>query len=86
MGAATFGYVDFSVEDDTKHNANTMIPMGIKQVEEEPEEIPVETPEEIPVENTDAPAADVPVTSDAGIVAAATVMAVAAGVVLSKKH
>ena len=35
---------------------------------------------------TDAPAADTPATADAGIVAAAAVMAVAAGVVLSKKH
>ena len=34
----------------------------------------------------DAPAADTPATADAGIVAAAAVMAVAAGVVLSKKH
>ena len=34
----------------------------------------------------DAPAADAPSTADAGIVAAAAVMAVAAGVVLSKKH
>lgn len=37
-------------------------------------------------EVVDAPAADTPVTADAGIVAAAAVMAVAAGVVLSKKH
>ena len=35
---------------------------------------------------TDAPATDAPTTADAGIVAAAAVMAVAAGVVLSKKH
>ena len=40
--------------------------------------------EDVPVE--DAPAASAPVTADAGIVAAAAVMAVAAGVVLSKKH
>ncbi len=47
----------------------------------------LEVPEEAPAE--DAPAADAPaapVTADAGIVAAAAVMAVAAGVVLSKKH
>ena len=46
-------------------------------------EVAVEAPE------ADEPAADdtaAPVTSDAGIVAAAAVMAVAAGVVLSKKH
>ena len=49
------------------------------------EEVVVETPEE-PVVDTDAPAADAPVTADAGIVAAAAVMAMAAGVVLSKKH
>ena len=35
---------------------------------------------------TDAPATEAPVTADAGIVAAAAIMAVAAGVVLSKKH
>jgi len=34
----------------------------------------------------DAPVTEAPVTADAGIVAAAAVMAVAAGVVLSKKH
>ena len=34
----------------------------------------------------DAPATEAPVTADAGIVAAAAIMAVAAGVVLSKKH
>ena len=37
-------------------------------------------------ETVDAPAESAPVTADAGIVAAAAVMAVAAGVVLSKKH
>ena len=37
-------------------------------------------------ETVDAPATTAPTTADAGIVAAAAVMAVAAGVVLSKKH
>ena len=37
-------------------------------------------------ETVDAPAESAPTTADAGIVAAAAVMAVAAGVVLSKKH
>ncbi len=37
-------------------------------------------------EDVEAPATETPVTADAGIVAAAAVMAVAAGVVLSKKH
>jgi hypothetical protein len=47
-------------------------------------EVPEEPVEDAPVE--DAPAESAPVTADAGIVAAAAVMAVAAGVVLSKKH
>ena len=34
----------------------------------------------------DAPVETAPVTADAGIVAAAAVMAAAAGIVLSKKH
>lgn len=45
--------------------------------------------EEAPVEDVvvdDAPAAEAPVTADAGIVVAAVVMAAAAAVVLSKKH
>ena len=46
-------------------------------------EVPEEPAEETPVEGG---AAETPVTADAGIVAAAAVMAVAAGVVLSKKH
>ena len=46
-------------------------------------EVPEEPVEETPVEGG---AAETPVTADAGIVAAAAVMAVAAGVVLSKKH
>lgn len=37
-------------------------------------------------EDAEAPTTETPVTADAGIVAAAAVMAVAAGVVLSKKH
>ncbi|MGM9626087.1 MAG: sugar-binding protein [Eubacteriales bacterium] len=49
---------------------------------EVPEEPAAEEPTDAPVE--DAPVA--PTTADAGIVAAAAVMAVAAGVVLSKKH
>ena len=47
-------------------------------------EVPEEPAEDAPVE--DAPAATAPTTADAGIVAAAAVMAIAAGVVLSKKH
>jgi hypothetical protein len=47
-------------------------------------EVPEEPAEDAPVE--DAPATTAPTTADAGIVAAAAVMAVAAGVVLSKKH
>lgn len=47
-------------------------------------EVPEEPVEDAPVE--DAPAESAPITADAGIVAAAAVMAVAAGVVLSKKH
>ena len=50
---------------------------GALEVPEEP------AAEETPVEGG---AAETPVTADAGIVAAAAVMAVAAGVVLSKKH
>ncbi len=47
--------------------------------------IPEEVVEDVPA--ADAPAAEsTPVTADAGIVAAAAVMAIAAGVVLSKKH
>jgi len=46
-------------------------------------EVAVDEPAEAP--STDAPA-ETPVTADAGIVAAAAVMAVAAGVVLSKRH
>ena len=49
-----------------------------------PLEVPEEPVEDAPVE--DAPAESAPVTADAGIVAAAAVMAIAAGVVLSKKH
>ena len=49
-----------------------------------PLEVPEEPVEDAPVE--DAPAESAPITADAGIVAAAAVMAVAAGVVLSKKH
>lgn len=49
---------------------------------EEPEEPAVDEPTDAPVD--DAPVA--PTTADAGIVAAAVVMAAAAGVVLSKKH
>ncbi len=44
----------------------------------------VEEPVEEPA--TDAPAESAPTTADAGIVAAAAIMAAAAGVVLSKKH
>ncbi len=47
-------------------------------------EVPEEPAEDVPAE--DAPAATAPTTADAGIVAAAAVMAIAAGVVLSKKH
>ena len=47
-------------------------------------EVPEEPAEDAPAE--DAPAATAPTTADAGIVAAAAVMAIAAGVVLSKKH
>lgn len=46
-------------------------------------EVVVDEPAEAP--STDAPA-EAPITADAGIVAAAAVMAVAAGVVLSKRH
>ena len=47
----------------------------------------LEVPEEPAADETvDAPATTAPTTADAGIVAAAAVMAVAAGVVLSKKH
>ncbi len=47
----------------------------------------VEVAEDAPAADADAPAADTtPVTADAGIVAAAALMAVAAGVVLSKKR
>ncbi len=49
-------------------------------------EIPEEPAEEAPAVDAEAPAESTPVTADAGIVAAAAVMAVAAGVVLSKKH
>ena len=47
-------------------------------------EVPEEPAEDVPAE--DAPATTAPTTADAGIVAAAAVMAIAAGVVLSKKH
>ena len=51
------------------------------------EEVVIEAPaEDVPAEGTDAPAADAPVTADAGIVAAMGVMAAAAAVVLSKKN
>ena len=47
----------------------------------------LEVPEEAPADEVvDAPADSAPTTADAGIVAAAAVMAVAAGVGLSKKH
>ncbi len=49
------------------------------------EEAPADEAVDAPAENTGA-AETVPPTADAGIVAAAAVMAVAAGVVLSKKH
>ena len=57
------------------------ITLGAELVVEEPvvDEPAVDAP-------VDAPATEAPVTADAGIVAAAAVMAVAAGVVLSKKH
>lgn len=50
------------------------------------ESVETDTSAGTPVETEDAPVTTAPVTSDAGIVAAAAVMAVAAGVVLSKKH
>ncbi len=57
------------------------ITLGAELVVEEPvvDEPAVDAP-------VDAPVTEAPVTADAGIVAAAAVMAVAAGVVLSKKH
>jgi hypothetical protein len=49
-------------------------------------EVPEEPADEAPAEDGAAAGTTAPVTADAGIVAAAAVMAVAAGVVLSKKH
>ena len=51
---------------------------GALEVPDEPADEPADEPVDTPV--------DTPVTADAGIVAAAAVMAIAAGVVLSKKH
>ncbi len=72
-GATTFAPVDYPLE---LHLSTYVAPS--LEVEEPAADEPA----------VDAPAADTtaPTTADAGIVAAAAVMAVAAGVVLSKKH
>ena len=70
-GAVTFAPADYPLE----LHLSTFVAPSL-EVEEPVEDAPVE----------DAPAESAPTTADAGIVAAAAVMAVAAGVVLSKKH
>ena len=69
-GAVTFAPVDYPLE---LHLSTYVAPS-----------LDVEEP--AADDTVDAPAADIPATADAGIVAAAAVMAVAAGVVLSKKN
>jgi len=71
-GAVTFAPVDYPLE----LHLSTYVAPSL----EVPEEPAVDEPA------VDAPVDTAPTTADAGIVAAAAVMAVAAGVVLSKKH
>ncbi len=98
MGAATFGFADPSIEDDRKHNANTMIPLGVKQVAEQPADTPVETPAETPAdtpvetpvevpEQTPDTTAPAPATADMGLMSALLAAAFAsAAIVYSKKR
>ena len=88
MGAATFGFADLSREDDTKHNANTMIPQGVKQVQvpaEDPAESTddvIETPEEV-IE--DVPVTTTPVTADTGLLSVLLAAVFSAGAIIYSK-